>query len=184
MKYNMRHIFLVIMVFSLITNCGKRRLCNDDELILQKIDYNGNQIKIGGYYYGDVNKHSSMPYANIYYLYKNGVFFTSEAADLAAAEEGTINVDNENLFGKKIKGVWGVFQIHDSRIEIERWRSRSNGCESTLFEQGDIINDTTFIIVKREYRENGKVSRTEIPNSTFYFRALQSKPDSTNTFIK
>lgn len=180
----MTKIAALLMLFTLMTNCEKNKLCNDDELSLQKVDYKGNQLRINGYYFGDVNRNSSKPFANIYYLYNNGIFFTSDASDLDEAEAGTINVDIENSFGKQIKGLWGVFQINDNVIEIERWRSRTNGCETTIYERGDILNDTTFIITKREYREKGTASKTETPNSTFYFRPLDAKPDSTNSFIR
>lgn len=180
----MINIAVPLVIFSLITNCNKNKPCKDDELSVPKSYFKGNELRIDGYYFGDVNRNTIKPFANIYYFYFNGVFFTSDASDLNEAEAGTIKVDVENSFGKQIKGLWGVFKINGDVIEIERWRSRNNGCETTIYEQGNIINDTTFIIMKREYRENGTISKIESPNSTFYFRPLPQKPDSTNNFIK
>lgn len=165
------------------SNCEKNKLCEDDELKLQKEEYIGTDLKVNGYYYGDINENSNMPFANIYYLYKNGVFFTSEASDLDDARSGKINVDIENNFGKKIKAAWGVFQIKGKVLEIERWHSKTNGCESTIYEKCEILNDTTFVIIYREYRDKGKIDKAENPNSLFYFRHLIQKPDSTNSFI-
>lgn len=184
MKRMIVHIGLFLLVMVLFSNCGKNGLCKDDELTLQRDEYSGNQLRIDGYYYGDVDRNSSKPFANIYYLYRNGIFFTSEAADLTQAEAGTIDVDVENTFGKQIKAAWGVFQVNGNTIEIEHWRSRSDGCETTIYERGGILNDTTFVIMVREHRTSGKVKLTETPNSTFHFRPLDAKPDSINNFIK
>lgn len=158
-------------------------LCSDDELTISRIDYSGSQLKIDGYYFGDANPNSSKPFANIYYLYRNGVFFTTGASDLDKAETGTITVDVNNEFGKRIKGLWGVFRINGSTIEIERWQS-SPTCATTVYERGDILNDTTFIITQREYRSKGKVVGSENPKSTFHFRSLTQKPDSVNTYVR
>ena len=184
MGFKMKNLMLLLIFLSLLTNCKKNIHCNDDELTLERMNYTGNQLNIDGYYYGDADSNNSMPFANIYYLYRNGVFFTSEASDLDKAEAGTITVDFENFFGKTVKGAWGVFQINGNNIEIERWRSRTNGCEITIYERGDILNDSTFVINKREYRNNGKAEKVETPNSIFYFRSLTEKPDSTNNYIK
>lgn len=183
MKKVMINIFLLMALIMSLTNCKEDEMC-DDKLKMQRIDYTGNQLRIDGYYFGDANPSSSMPFANIYYLYRNGIFFTSEAADLDKAQEGTISVDVENSFGKKIKGAWGVFQVSNSMIEIERWQSAINGCETTVYEQGEILNDSTFVITHREFRKNGKATKTVEPNSEFHFRPLPQKPDSTNSFIQ
>lgn len=176
-------IALPLMAVFLLSGCEKSGLCEDDELSLERIDYYGSQMRIDGYYFGDVNPNSTMPFANIYYFYENGVFFTSEAADLDQAESGAIVVDVENTFGKKIKAAWGVFQVNGSQIKIEHWRSRTNGCETTIYESGNILNDTTFVLIHREHRTNGKVQKVEDINSVFKFRPLPEKPDSSNSFI-
>ncbi len=176
-------LFLFLMAVFLFSSCEKFGLCEDDELSLERVDYTGNQLRIDGYYFGDVNPNSTKPFANIYYFYENGVFFTSEAANLDQAESGTIVVDIENTFGKKIKGAWGVFQINGSLIEIERWQSRMSGCETSLYERGNILNDSTFVLTRREARENGKAVVVKDINSIFKFRPLPEKPDSSNSFI-
>jgi len=180
MGLNRSLIFLIVILFS---NCEKNDLCKDDELSIARTNHT-DSLKIDGYYFGDVNSNSSMPFANIYYLYTNGLFFTSEASDLDKAKAGTITVDVENNVGKQIKGLWGLFRVSNNTIEIERWRSRPNGCETIIYERGEILNDTTFVIRVREHRTNGEVKLTEIPNSTFSFRPLAEKPDSTNNFVK
>ena len=147
-------LFTIVLISVFFINCGKNILCKDDNLSLPKISFAGNQLKIDGYFYGDIDP----KFANIYYLYRNGVFYTSEASDLSDAENGTIKVDVSNNLGKQIKGQWGVFTINGNNIEIERWQSNINGCETTIYEKGNIINDTSFVITRREFRERGNSS--------------------------
>ena len=160
--------------------CKKNILCKDDNLSLQKTTYTGDQLKIDGYFYGEPNSKNNV---RIYYLYSNGVFFDDGIESLEDSQNGTIKVDVSNNLGKQTKGQWGTFSINGNSIEIERWQSNINGCETTIYEKGNIINDTSFVITRREFRERGKSIKTEDPNSTFYFKALPQKPDSTNVFV-
>lgn len=169
---------LVILLFS---SCDKNSLCEDDELTLEKVDYTGNQLKTNGYYFGDVTENSDPAYAEIYYLYRNGFFFTTGASLLQEAENGTIDVPLGP--GEKAKRSFGLFQIDSNTIVIERWQTRINGCETTIYERGNILNDTTFVITRREFRSDGEPQRTDDLNAVFKFRPLTEKPDSTNTFI-
>ena len=156
-------------------------LCKDDELSNLKQNYTSSELRIDGYYYGE-------PYSDnevrILFFYRNGVFFDSNSEPLENAKNGTITIDIQNSFAKQVKALWGNFMILGSTIQVERWRAVSVGCFKTLYEKGEIKNDTTFVITQREYRNNGKVEKTETTNITFYFRQLPQKPDSTNNFIK
>jgi len=163
------------------SSCEKSGLCKDDDLNFARRDYTGNQLRVDGYYFGDPSTDNNV---NIYYFYRDGVFLDKGIEPLEDAETFNFTVDVSNEFGETIKGAWGVFQIDGSTIEIERWQSSSNGCETTLYELGEILNDSTFVITLREFRENGKVNRTEEANSEFYFRVLVQKPDSMNSFIQ
>lgn len=176
-------LFIPFIAVFLLSGCGKSGLCEDDELSLARVDYTGNQLRIDGYYYGNQTENSTPPLVDIYYLYRNGVFYTSDASELEQAENGTILVDVENTFSKKIKGAWGVFQINGNLIEIERWQTEISGCESTIYERGNVLNDTTFVLTRREFRDKGKAGKVEEINSTFKFRPLPEKPDSSNSFI-
>jgi hypothetical protein len=180
----MANIFIFpIIACLLLSSCKKGGLCEDDELNLQRIDYNGSQLRLDGYYFGEIDEESAPPLANIYYLYHNGIFYTSDADDLEQAESGNISVDVDNVFGQKIKGAWGVFQIDGSTIEIDRWQSRINGCETTIYEKGTILNDTTFVLSRREFRDDGEATTVRDINATFKFVPLPQKPDSSNQFI-
>ncbi len=160
--------------------CSCNKLCKGDPLTLLKVAYNGGQIRTDGYYFGNA---TSDDLVDIYFLYENGVFFNSGADSLAEAQSATISIDSTNEFSKRVKGAWGVFQVNGTTVEIERWQSSINGCETTVFERGDVLTDSAFIITYREYRSNGQVGLEETPNSLFQFRAIPIKPDSTNPFI-
>lgn len=184
MLKNYQKIALLLLIIFVLNSCEKLKLCKDDKLQLERINYVGNELKINGYYFGDIKENGRTGSANIYFFYRNGVFSTHNASDLDDAKAGTIEFDLQNTFGKKIKSAWGVFQIDNDNIRISRWQDHSFGCETTIFEQGNILNDTTFVITSRKYRHKGKTDHTDNPNSTFYFRVLDEKPDSTNKFIK
>ncbi|MCA1763810.1 MAG: hypothetical protein ABR574_11405 [Cryomorphaceae bacterium] len=172
-----------IIAMLLMSSCEKSGLCEDDELSLEREDYNGSTLNLDGYYYGDVSQNSTPPLVTVYYLYHNGVFYTSDASDLNEAESGNIVVDVENELGKQIKSAWGVFQVEGSTIEIDRWQASTTGCETTIYEKGEILNDSTFVLTRREFRDDGKVTTVQDINATFKFVPLPEKPDSTNSFI-
>ena len=179
----MINIAILIMFLLVFVNCKKDKLCKDDELSLQRIDYVGTQLRIDGYYYEDLSESPEQKYTSVLFLYQDGIYLGSSGYDINAAILGEMNIEQINS-ALKSKAAWGIFQINGNIIEIEHWTPSMQGCFNTLYEKGEIKSDTTFIITKREYRENGSASKTETPNSTFYFRPLDAKPDSTNTFIK
>lgn len=180
----MKKIILLVFATVALSGCRKDDDRCDDNLTIPRGDYTGIQLRIDGYYFYDNQSNSAGSFANIYYLYRNGVFFTSGVDGLDKASSGVIEVDVENSFGKRVKSIWGVFQINGSVIEIEHWQASINGCESTVYMRGHISSDTAFVITHREYRRKGKSVKTEAPNSEFRFRPLAQKPDSTNTFVK
>ncbi|MGB3180748.1 MAG: hypothetical protein WBB45_05125 [Cyclobacteriaceae bacterium] len=172
----MKRNSILLGVLSMFIACEKTGICKDDELQFQRAAYTGNQLNTDGFYYGDVDSSSSLPFANIYYFYRDGTFFTSASEDLEKAESGNIDVDVSNEFGKTIKSAWGVFRINSNEIEIARWESSLHGCENSILERGIIINDSTFIL-----EPNSSVRSQE---SIFRFHPLVQKPDSTNSFIQ
>lgn len=180
-KFNVFAVFLVALAFC---GCERIGLCKDDELSFGRVDYTGNQLRVNGYYFGDVIKDDKMPLANIYYLYKNGVFLSRLVQDLDKAQLGTISIDTSNSFAKRVKSAWGVFRVNGKIIEFERWEPSMNSCEKTVYERGEVVSDTSFVLKRREFRTNGKVGHTENLDSIFSFRSTLQKPDSTNQFIK
>lgn len=175
------NISLILIVMMMFSSCGKNSLCEDDELSLTRVNYSGSPLKINGYYFGEPNSRDNV---KIHYLYENGVYFDGGLEPLKEAQNSSFQIDIANEFPRRVKSAWGVFQVNGNTIEIERWRPRPNGCETTIYERGEILNEVTFVITRREHRTKGRVKLTETPNSTFSFRPLTQKPDSTNNFIQ
>jgi hypothetical protein len=69
--------------------------------------------------------------------------------------------------------LWGLFQVQDNQIRVEKWESRELSTYAIRKFSGTILNDTTVLL---------KYLHTEI--DTFHFIYLPVKPDSTNQFIK
>jgi hypothetical protein len=184
MKKRMNLITMfVFSVIALLQSCGKSVFCDDEKLSWKKQNNPAKVLKTNGYYYGNVNTTTSSPFADICYLYLNGVFYTSFASDLYKAKSGTIYVDTTNSLGKQTQDAWGVYKINNNIIEIDRWLY-SLSCIKRIYEKGEIINDTTFNINYRETHFNGKRESAETVNSIFYFKPLLQKPDSTNNYVK
>lgn len=182
----MKNLFTIFFLLGVIIllGCNKFSLCKDDKITLQKTNPIGNVLRTDGYFWGEINKQSTKPVAHIYYLYQNGTFFAMNTSDLSKIDQGEIIGDVENAHGKKSKSKWGTFFIGNNTIEIERWQYAIDGCETTIYEKGPILNDTSFLITHREYREERKCILTEHPNSLFIFKAIPQKPDSINPYIK
>ena len=82
---SIKQILITVVLFFVLTSCEELGLCSDNALQFSRVDYTSNELKTDGYFFGDVNRTSSTPFANIYYLYRNGVFFTTFSEGLSDA---------------------------------------------------------------------------------------------------
>lgn len=175
---NTKLLIVIIMLFIGMNSCDK--WLQDEELTLPQQPYTGNELRTDGYYYYTMNGEY---FRAITFFYKNGVAFQpiGDAHSLQEVDEYVIN----ELVGKNryhdVQFSWELYNIEDERILINYWvPPRPYQC---YFEEGTILNDTTFVIQRYYRMENGeKTGETEI-NETYYFHALSPKPDSTNVFI-
>jgi hypothetical protein len=179
----MKKIFPIALIIIVLFGCRKLNLCKDDELSLARKDLKSDILRIDGCYWGGGDTTSSSPYVYIYYMYSNGVFFTTESSSYYDVLDSNIVIDYTNEFGKTIKAAWGVFQINDSIIEIDQWRPTLRGCTKTMYEKGRILDSNTFVINIIEYRDAGEVERSKEVEWMFHFYPLEQKPDSTNNFV-
>ena len=159
-------------------SCGK--WFKDENLNLEKLPYDGKELRLDGYYYflQDGRIYST------YFFYKNGVIINGEAADPNASDpiafmDSVFHTESFSDQIKEIKTGWGVFQIQNDCIVFERWLISEGGHPIGRF-SGNILNDTTFIITKRENPYSGNVYQE---NNLYHFHAFSPKPDSTNVFI-
>jgi hypothetical protein len=186
MKYIMDKIKMLMLLstgFILSSSsCDKERNeSSDDKLSLERIDYNGNELIIDGYYY---KKDPNRPQLSALFLYQNGTILYGSAFNIDNTNEVEERYRNGNYAtnAAKYKYDWGVFQINGTQIKYEKWVP-TNGPFPAVTYEGVILNDTTFVINK-SYRalDAGKKAPTE-HYWEYHFKEFSPKPDSTNRFI-
>ncbi len=172
---------VVICIFMFFVSCSKKTTgCNDDELTLERKSYAVGSININGYYIED--KPISEKYIEEIFLFENGITLGFSDDNSEATRSGSIDVPKTNR-SLKSKAAWGVFRVNDSLIELEHWTPSASGCFKTQYERCNVLNDTTLVVTQIEYREAGKIVRSENVKKVFNFKPLLIKPDSTNNFI-
>ena len=171
-----------------------------EPLIYKKEAYNGQNLKINGYYYIFKEKEegrtlNSTKY-NTFFLYKNGIYYDSNG--LSSFTFNISRLDSLDLLVKKnvinlgkyeqLQYQWGVFKVKGTEIEIERWvTSSGGGAYPTRIIKGEILNDSTIhfhTLVGSHPVNVGSKKKTITIDETYHFRQFSPKPDSTNKFIK
>lgn len=180
--------------FILITNCILFSSCAgfltlfDDKLSLEKEDFNGNQLRLDGFYYS-ITKDSNYPKSilyNFYSFYQNGVVrYIGSAEDFNRYKRKDVrnSLQTENYD-------WGVYQIKGDSIMFEQWVA-GEVSKVVLF-TGNILNDSTFVINEKYWsKERKKVKEIRLKNKKsnqkeeiYHFIPYSPKPDSTNSFVK
>jgi hypothetical protein len=162
-----------------------------EPLTFKKEEFLGKNLKADGYFYYTNKKQEY----NAFFLYKNGVYHGGNWL-----KKIDFNINNLNLLDKDIKTIyeieekyptyyrWGIFNVNNSNIEIERWVTSSGGGPyPTQILRGEIKNDSTIHFhTKLEsvpLQANRKKKIFSI-DETYHFRQFSPKPDSTNKFIK
>lgn len=165
--------FLILLVSLMINNC--KDSFQDEKFTLIKRPYNGNELKIDGYYY----KYRNENLVSVYIFYSNGISFTTGWDYNKAKFEEMINsgtlASNSNIYN------WGLFIIEDKTVEVEHYFTKDDLNSRVYIKSGMILNDTTIHFTKY-MRSNG--TEVEAINDTFHFKQFSPKPDSTNRFIK
>jgi len=175
----MRKIIFAITIVVLISNYSCALFCKNDKLSLPKQPYNGNELRIDGYYYNIYYEQK----IRTYFFYNDGTLLHDGAGhdfDKLDEYEQSINLKTATEKRGKMQLLWGVYAIDGNVIKFERWYP-DQPCYPSYVREGIILNDTTFHIIK-SYRSNGSEMSTE--NSVYHFKQFSPKPDSTNSFIK
>lgn len=172
-------LILISMFMFLIGSCENLSFKKDDELSLNRENYEGNQLRIDGYYYHEYYNPDKNMESIVFF--KNGVlsYFGGGGKSFGEIENRLTN--NELI--EKLKGIkdcWGIFNVKNNIIKFERWYG-GQGAKPVYVSEGVILNDTTFHITK-SYRSDG--SEIEPEDQMYHFRQFSPKPDSTNVFIK
>ena len=144
--------------------------CKDEKLTLIKVPYEGNEIRIDGYYYSYYVNNVNPPGECIvgFFLYRNGIMLSARAydkTDLDILEKNMLE-RYESLQEEKIG--WGVFVVKENQLVYEQWSTSVGGGLPVFKSSYNIENDTTLI------NPYGEIYR---------FKQFSPKPDSTNRFI-
>ncbi len=175
-------MFSLVVLLCLVIWAGcKRMFFKDEKLTISKKEYLGNELLLDGYFFNEYSTKNE-DYIEVFFFYRNGLMSDMgvfQKAELSSKELYFNSLDN-NAFLKKSKLAWGLFQIHSGKIEYEKWYP-SEPPMKAFIRSGNIINDTTFIIMSSRNSHGKEKRKTE--NTIFHFKKFDQKPDSTNTFI-
>jgi len=170
--------FFYFFILTLFISCCSK-LLDDDQFELIRKDIELNTIRTDGIYYRPnlTNKECS-----IILLYKNGIYcLWSDAIEISALTNIESKFLDISIINKRknIKYIWGIVDISQQKISLERWYPSEPPLKSFI-KSGKIINDSTF-----ELETSRRSHTSEIRNISekFYFRKSTTKPDSSNPFV-
>ncbi len=168
----------LVLVLSAIPFGSCKKAYEDDKLRIVREDFNGDQLRIDGYYYIDYGTHIEM-----HFLYRNGVYLAGDLVAKSGLEQKEQEI-RSGSWGEVVKGSkfrWGVFTVRGNEITYECWVPVSQGGFPTFTWKGDIQNETTFVMTSK--RKSGN-RNAETINEVYHFKQFSPKPDSTNNFVR
>jgi hypothetical protein len=174
----MKQIFIFVAIISCFYGCDK--LFPDDNLTLKRVDYNGNELRVDGYYHR-FNENEQHPHTVIMFLYRNGIVLS--CGSYPSLELNIVEAELVKTYPdiRKNKDGWGVFSITNNQIVIEQWNAPTGISLPTIKRKGYIENDSTFHIIESYFSD---INKTYYDEMIYHFKQFDNKPDSTNVFIK
>jgi hypothetical protein len=150
----------------------------DDNLTFKRVDYNGNELRMDGYYYCYFEKTNITV---IYFLFRNGVI--RSIGGYSRYNEDNREQEMISYYDRSTpKTDWGVFIIDGNKIQYEKWIEAPSGVRASINRRsGYIENDTTFRITESYYSGTGETKQVD---EVWHFKQFDNKPDSTNVYIK
>ena len=173
---------MVLFIMTLFTYCDSD-WNEDDELTMDRMPFDGNELRLDGYYYENRDIIDGKQWIHINFFYGNGIMlngFAMKIEDIGIKEEEFRN-GKFHEFVKMHKAEWSVFQIDGDNITYEVFATSSTGALRAYMYTGKILNDTTFHIIQSERSGSNKYSEEDF---ICRFKKFDGKPDSTNRFIK
>lgn len=149
----------------------------DDKCTLEQRNFEGENLRIDGFYYGDVSEDDEV--TTIFILYRNGVVMGPVGVKLSESENRIKKLIDNNNRRDEIDN-WGLFEVEDSTISLEYYLPSMYGHHTYLM-RGMILNDSTFRMIEGRRSVDSKY---ESIDRLFRFRQTEVKPDSTNKFFK
>lgn len=175
----MQNYFLFFFIILLeLSSCKPDPNGGDEPLCSSRANNFSNSLRLGGMYY--YQSQGNTEEAFVYILNANGTLGeTALGLPLSNAEE----VFGSSAFLRTIsdnKNYFGVYHIEGSNIYIDRWHGDSNGRDYGYRWSGEILSDSSFIIISSS-RCDGSEFRSR--NQVYYFYPLENKPDSITSLI-
>jgi hypothetical protein len=177
-KYNnMKTMISFIVCLNMFMFCCST-LFPDEKLTIQRVDYNGNELKTDGYYYCYFEE---TDITVICFLFRNGIIRCM--GGYSRYNEDNREQEMVSYYNRRtIKSDWGVFVINGNKIQWEQWVESPSGVSASINRcSGDIENDTTVHFTESYY--SGRNETKQI-NEVWHFKQFDNKPDSTNVYIK
>lgn len=147
----------------------------DDKTILEQRDYEGDNLRVDGYYFKVVEENNL---TDIYILYRNGVVLVLGSPKISEADNYVAKW-NKNEFSKESIHIWGLYEVDGNDISLEYYMPSMYGHHTYLM-KGTILNDTTFRMTEGKSSDESKY---EPIDHLYRFRQTDAKPDSTNKFF-
>lgn len=178
----MKKVLIIMGLISLITSCCSKIFPKkDDFLTIPRTQYNGDELRLDGYFYQKWE--NGTKYSNIVFLYNNGIFFQiGGSGDMSEIDDYANQSLLFNSDVKDRKAFGGGYLVEDKNIIYERWEGTELGY-LVYREEGNIVNDTTFIMTEVSRMKQGVKTEIRPIEWTYHFKAFSPKPDSTNSFI-
>lgn len=180
-------LLLFILICTVFCSCEsfiEKFFGSNEDLTFVRTDYEGDQLKIDGYYYHWYGKpFNDESLIKILFLYRNGITLwggTFYADKIIIQEE---QFKNGNFHNKDTKNpmFWGLFTIDSISIQYEMLEG---GPFRAMIDSGIILNDTTFVILKRKSSYGTLGIEEKALQDTFRLKPFSPKPDSINIYIK
>lgn len=177
-------ILSTVFVLLFVSSCFNENLWEwlfpDDKPTIQQKQYEGDNLRIDGYYCYDREDDVQIT-TDIIVFYRNGVVFGPVGTYYSKVDETYNSLIKENEQGHHVDIIdwWGLFEIEDSIIRLEYYLPSMYGHHTYLM-QGTILNDTTFHMTKGKHSDK---SNYETIDYLYSFHKTDAKPDSTNNFF-
>ncbi len=179
------HILLVILICIIFYSCEsliETLFGKNEELTFIKTDYLGDQLRFDGYYYCK-HEGKEITRLQILFFYQDGVLLYGgfPLSDELSDRENEFKNGQYYKYAKKHQSDWGLFTIDSTTIQYEMLHG---GPFRAMIDSGKIINDTTFVILKRKSSYGTYGIKEKALQDTFRLKPFSPKPDSTNIYIK
>jgi len=171
----MKNLLVSLCSLIILYSCD----CSYYKFSIKRENYNGNEIKMDGYFYTDNSGKSST--TSIQFFYRNGVVLSGGRYSLHNLDSIESEIINGALFDMDNKRSWSPFKIKNDTLITEYLYENPPSCQlltaKSFFE---IKNDTTIILK----RVSQAAYKDQEYNQIWHFKQFFPKPDSTNIFIE